>query len=181
MQGRDLGRPPTSSTRVTSVVDDDGNKVDFNVSSGGSTWSLSKASRLSPAGMGFTVTAEIPNSFPDTRNEGYVTMQYFPAWWSSTVKTQDIAVILPGAVEKSEIRTGSRLWDGIAQTEEGAYVVTWQFSDLKANEKVSINIGFPEKYVTLPVKEDPRPTPIAPGIPGFSDNRGLDLLSAYLA
>jgi hypothetical protein len=170
---------PTSSTRVTSVVDDDGNKVDFNVRSSGGEYVVTlKGFSIKPGtGMGFTVTAEIPNFiFPDTRNEGYVTMQYFPAWWSSTVKTQDIAVILPGAVEKSEIRTGSRLWDGIAQTEEGAYVVTWQFSDLKANEKVSINIGFPEKYVTLPVKEDPRPTPIAPGIPGFSDNRGLDPL-----
>ena len=89
-------------------------------------------------------------------------MQYTPGWWPAPVAVQDIAVILPGKVEKSEIKTGSRLWDGIAQTESGAYVVSWQFRDLKSTEKVSVNIGFPDKYVTLPVQET---KPAQPAVP----------------
>jgi len=70
-------------------------------------------------------------------------------------------VILPGNVEKTEIKTGSRLWDGIAQLESGAYVVTWQFRDLKSNERVSVNIGIPDNYVTLPAAET-KPEPQVP-------------------
>ncbi len=174
---------PTGSTEVTSVVDQDGNPVRYGTrSSGGDHVVTLSGFSIKPGdSKGFTVTATIPDFLhQDTRNEGYVTMQYTPGWWSAEVKVQDIAVILPGEVEKSEIRTGSRLWDGIAQTESGAYVVTWQFGDLRPEEKVTINVGIPDEYVDLPMppKTDfppnlkPTTPPYLPGpkLPG----RGFD-------
>ena len=57
---------PTSSTRVTSVVDDDGTKVDFNVRSSGGEYVVTlKGFSIKPGtGMGFTVTAETQLHFP---------------------------------------------------------------------------------------------------------------------
>ncbi len=157
---------PTSRTAVSSVTDGNGNSVPFEtrISGGDYTLILSGFDPIKPGtSKGFTVEAVIPEFvFPDSQNEGYATMKYIPGWWSSEVAVQDIAVILPGGVEKDEIKTGTREWDGIAQTESGAYVVTWHFENLAPNEKVSINIGFPDKYVTLPVKQEPTPV-IPPG------------------
>jgi len=183
---------PTSRTRVSSVKDQEGKDVKFQTrsSQGEYLLILSGFEAIKPGtSRAFTVTATIPDFlFPDNRNQGYVTMQYIPGWWSSEVKVQDIAVILPGKVEKSEIKTGSRLWDGIAQKESGAYVVTWQFRDLRANEKVSINIGFPDKYVKLAPIEKPQPSPepsLPPGfprpsVPGVGGNSGLIVLAAFI-
>jgi hypothetical protein len=107
---------------------------------------------------GFTVTATIPNfMYQDIRNAQYVTLQYTPGWWTSPVAVQDVAIILPQKVEKSEIKTGTQLWNGIAQTSSGAYVVTWQFKDLKAGEKVIIAIGIPRKYVSQSGQAKPAP------------------------
>lgn len=152
---------PTSRTQVSSVTDDKGNNVTFKtqISGGDYTLILTGFDAIEPGkAKGFTVEAVIPEFlFPDSENEGYATMKYIPGWWSSQVKVQDIAVILPGGVEKDEIKTGTGEWDGIAQTESGAYVVTWRFENLGAGEKVSVNIGIPDTYVTLPVKEEPVP------------------------
>lgn len=156
---------PTSGTEVSSVVDQDGKAVKFDTRSSGGEYvvTLTGFSIKPGTQKGFTITATIPSFiFRDSRNAGYATMQYTPGWWPAPVAVQDIAVVLPGKVEKSEIKTGSRLWDGIAQTESGAYVVSWQFRDLKSNEKVSVNIGFPDKYVTLPVQET---KPTQPAVP----------------
>ena len=135
---------PTSNTKVSSVVDEDGKQVKFSTRSSNGEYvvTLSGFSIKPGTKKGFTVTASIPGFIhKDTRNAGYVTMQYMPGWWTAPVTVQDIAVVLPGKVEKSEIKTGSRLWDGIAQLESGAYVVTWQFRDLGKSEKVSVKIG----------------------------------------
>ncbi|MGI6619996.1 MAG: hypothetical protein ACOX35_00905 [Bacillota bacterium] len=152
---------PTSRTAVSSVTDNQGNEVSFEtrISGGEYTLILTGFGPIKPGtSKGFAVEALIPDFlFPDSHNEEYVTMKYIPGWWSSEVDVQDIAVILPGAVEKEEIRTGTREWDGIAQTESGAYVVTWHFENLGPNEKVSVNIGFPGKYVALAAKQEPGP------------------------
>lgn len=161
---------PTSGTKVSSVVDQDGKSVSFQTRSSDGQYVVTMTGFAIKPGTqkGFTVTATVSDLvFRDDRNAGYVTMQYMPGWWSSPVAVQDIAVVLPAKVEKAEIRTGSRLWDGIAQTDSGAYVVTWQFKDLKANEKVNVNVGVPDKYVTLPTKEAPPPA-VNPPIPGWT-------------
>ncbi len=175
---------PTSRTTISSVTDDEGNNVSFQtrISGGDYTLVLTGFDAIKPGtSKGFTVEAAIPEFlFPDSQNQGYATMRYIPGWWSSQVKVQDIAVILPAGVEKDEIKTGTTEWDGIAQTESGAYVVTWRFENLAANEKVSINIGIPDTYVTLPAKEEPvpvippqqLPSRRVPGI-GHSDNFGV--------
>lgn len=175
---------PTSNTKVSSVTGDDGNKVkhETRFAGGDYTLILTGFAGIKPGTLkGFTVEATIPDFiFRDSQNEGYATMKYIPGWWSSEVKVQDIAVILPGGVEKDEIKTGSRKWDGIAQTESGAYVVTWHFENLSANERVAINIGIPDTYVAVPAKEEPvpvippehLPSPRIPGI-GQSGNFGM--------
>lgn len=173
---------PTSRTEVYSVTDDKGNDVDFKtrISGGDYTLILTGFDPIKPGtSKGFTVEAVIPEFiFPDSQNEGYATMKYIPGWWSSEVKVQDIAVILPGGVEQDEIKTGTREWDGIAQTESGAYVITWHFENLGPNEKVSINVGFPGKYVALPAKQEPGPLiPSEEGpfvrVPRFGHSDGL--------
>ncbi|HHY34921.1 MAG TPA: DUF2207 domain-containing protein [Firmicutes bacterium] len=145
---------PTPDTMVSSVIDEDGNAVRYSVEITEEQYivKLRGFPAIKPGtSRSFTVTATVPKFiFPDTQNEDYVTMRYIPGWWSSEVGSLDIAVILPNGVEKSEIKTGSRKWDGIAQTQSGAYVVTWSFRGLRPDERVSVTVGFPEKYVTLP-------------------------------
>lgn len=156
---------PTSRTTVSSVVDEDGKSVKFGTRSSGGEYvvNLSGFSIKPGSKKGFTITASIPQFVTkDSRNEGYVTMQYSPGWWTAPVAVQDIAVILPGKVEKSEIKTGSRLWDGISQLESGAYVVSWQFRDLGRDEKVSVNIGVPDKYMKLPAVVKPAEPALPP-------------------
>ncbi len=157
---------PTSSTKVSSVVDQDGKSVKFSTRSSGGEYVVTLTGFTIKPGTskGFTITATIPDFiYRDTRNAGYVTMRYTPGWWSSTVAVQDIAVVLPAKVEKSEIKTGARQWDGIAQLTSGAYVVTWQFKNLSANERVSVDIGIPDKYVTLAPPEK-APSPAVPPV-----------------
>jgi hypothetical protein len=176
---------PTSNTRVSSVTDDDGNKVkhETRFSGGDYTLILTGFTGIKPGtAKGFTVEATIPDFiFRDSQNEGYATMKYIPGWWSSEVEVQDIAVILPGGIEEDEIKTGSRQWDGIAQTESGAYVVTWHFENLAANERVAINIGIPDTYVAVPAKEEP--VPVVPPehlpshrIPGIGQSRDFGMI-----
>ena len=90
---------PTSNTKVSSVTDDDGNKVkhETRFAGGDYTLILTGFAGIKPGNLkGFTVEATIPEFiFRDSRNEGYATMEYIPGWWSSEVKVQDIAVILP--------------------------------------------------------------------------------------
>ncbi|HHY12708.1 MAG TPA: hypothetical protein GX529_08775, partial [Firmicutes bacterium] len=97
---------PTSRTTVSSVTDDEGNNVSFQtrISGGDYTLVLTGFDAIEPGtSKGFTVEAAIPEFlFPDSQNQGYATMRYIPGWWSSEVKVQDIAVILPGGVEKDE-------------------------------------------------------------------------------
>lgn len=159
---------PTAGTKVSGVVDEDGLTVKSTTRSSGGEYvvALTGFSIRPGTTKGFTITAMVPDFVHrDTVNEGYVTVQYTPGWWTSKVAVQDVAVILPLEVEKSEIKTGSRAWDGIAQIPSGAYVVTWQFKDLSAGERVSINIGIPDKHVTLPSKTETPPVPLPTPLP----------------
>ncbi len=162
---------PTTETTVSSVVDQDGNAVSYSVrrSDGQYVVVLRGFPTIKPGtSRSFTVTATIPKFvFPDTQNDDYVTMRYIPGWWSSEVGSLDIAVILPNGVEKSEIKTGSRKWDGIAQTESGAYVVTWSFRGLRPDERVSVIVGFPEKCVKLPSQLEGGKTAPVHQYPGY--------------
>jgi len=155
---------PTAGTKVLSVVDEDGDAVKFGTRSSGGEYhvTLSGFSIKPGTKKGFTVTAEIPNFiFRDTKNAGYVTMEYSPGWWTAPVAVQDIGVILPDPVTEPEIKTGAREWDGITRLDRGAYLVTWQFKDLRSNERVTINVGIPDKYVKVPEVTKPE-SPVLP-------------------
>lgn len=157
---------PTADTVVSSVIDEDGNAVRYSVEITEEQYivKLRGFSAIKPGtSRGFTITATIPKFvFRDTQNENYATMQYIPGWWSSEVGSLDIAVVLPEGVEEADIKTGSRKWDGIAQVQSGAYVVTWSFSGVRAGQRVSVTIGFPEKYVQLPPPAEGKSEPVPP-------------------
>ena len=171
---------PTSSTRITKVTDASGQNVSYGTNFSGTFVVTLEGFKISPGeSMGFYIEAEIPQFvYLASRNEGYVTLEYTPGWWDSSVLEQEIAVILPPGVTKEEVRTGTREWDAFAETEDGRGVVYFK-QKLGPNERLTVNIGFPARHlsvvipgpVTPPYPEQVYPSPGYTG-PGFNTGPG---------
>lgn len=143
---------PTSATRVTAVTDELGAPVSFQANSNNGEYVvIVRGFSIKPgSSKGFYIEAEIPSFlYPDNKNQGYMTLQYTPGWWSSAVAEQELAVILPAGVKETEVRTGQREWDAAAKTEDGRTVVYFR-QKLAPNERLTVNIGFPATYLTTP-------------------------------
>lgn len=155
---------PTPNTQIRAVTDEDGQEVSFSFN--GSVVILRGFSIAPGSKSGFFIEAQIPSFlFPDSQNTGYATLQYIPGWWSAPVLEQKVAIILPEGVTRDEIRTGTREWDAVGNTEDGRQVVVWEEKDMAPNQRLSVNVGFPARYLSVNIAPPPQPSP-SPVPPG---------------
>lgn len=154
---------PTAATKVTQVLNAQGNPVKFSQQTQGGNFILVLKGfpAIKPGTkQGFTVSGEVPDFlFEDSGNPTYVTLQYIPGWWSAPVDKQEITFVLPSGVTQDEVRTGTRQWDAVGKAEDGRLTVFWRAGPLSASEKILVGAGFPAKYVTSYVKKTAPPVP----------------------
>ncbi|MEM2905961.1 MAG: hypothetical protein QW057_00365 [Candidatus Bathyarchaeia archaeon] len=85
--------------------------------------------------------------FKDETNPGNVGVQFIPAWWDFSDRMNlRVLILLPPGVQQSEVKTGTILWNNVFTVDDrlGVY---WERPSWPANEKFTVGVSFPERYV----------------------------------
>ncbi len=85
--------------------------------------------------------------YRDETNPGNVGLMFTPCWFDAVVKDLRVSVVLPEGVGKGEVKNTPD-YDNL-EYYNGRIVLYWERHDLSPNEKFSVGVSFPEKYVNV--------------------------------
>ncbi len=83
--------------------------------------------------------------YKDETNPGNVGIMFTPCWFDAEVKDLRISVVLPEGVGEGEVKNVPD-YDNLEHY-NNRIVLYWERHDLPPNEKFSVGVSFPEKYI----------------------------------
>ena len=146
-----IGQPNGDFT-IGEAVDQNGRALVATDDSSGSDYKV-RVTFAEPMVAGNTLTFNLTTNVgrmisEDSLNPGNVGMQFTPTWWEqAVVENLRVLIIVPEGATQDEIKTTEILWDNI-QSADGRLGVYWERQSLAPNERFSVGVSFPAKYVT---------------------------------
>jgi len=143
---------PSQGFKVYSVKDLSGNTLSYTDVSSGNYYAVEVyfGHSMSAGSSGTALLiATVPNMLsPDSKNPGYVGMQFMPTYFTdATVVNLRVAIVPPQGVTKDNIKTSETAY---LTTVDGAFAVYWERSNLAPNTQLTFGVSVPQQYVTLP-------------------------------
>ena len=101
-----------------------------------------------------TVTTQL--LYQDETNPGNAGLMFTPSWFPVTVEDLRLLVVLPPGVEPSEVKNQPN-YQNILEI-NGRTALYWERQNMAPNEKLTVGVSFPQKYLTV----EPPPPPSQP-------------------
>lgn len=98
-----------------------------------------------------TVTTQL--LYKDQTNPGNAGLMFTPSWFPVTVEDLRLLIVLPPGVGQGEVKNQPN-WQNLLEI-NGRIALYWERKNLAPNEKLTIGISFPQKYLTM----EPPPPP----------------------
>jgi len=102
----------------------------------------------------FILTVTTRLLYKDETNPGNAGLMFIPSWFPVTVEDLRLLVVLPPGVEPSEVKNQPD-YQNILEI-DGRVALYWERKNMAPDEKLTVGISFPQKYLTI---EPPSPPP----------------------
>ncbi len=131
--------------QVTGVTDSNGNSHSYYIDGGQiktQGWNLQHNDHVN-----LIIKSTLPGFVYQSDTPGRDIVQFTPPWWDMTIADTMVKYVLPGEINVSDVKTGSRQYSGIGTEADGRTMVFFNSTMLSNNQQFDTAVSFPDSFM----------------------------------